>query len=246
MEDNFNSLVSFCVYGNCKDYIEILKTNFTLLTSNNYKVVIFCEKENIDLISSNIADSLVMDGTIMGIKNKMLWRLNPVFLNLANNLFVRDADSIITNRELQLMNDFINSKYEFHIIRDHPLHYMPIMGGLFGMKSSIYDLFYEPDIFHKMKVCKNLYNYDQYFLSDVIYPIIKNKALIHTSSYSYKFENIQKISVVSEYCGKYANSEIAKFDQSNDHLGLVNRSPSFYLLAKVLRYKWFLFIRKNG
>lgn len=245
MENSNYSLVSFCVYGKVDNYIELLKLNTAFLIANGFGVVIFCDSVNIEYLSNEINGSLILDGSIHGINNKMLWRLNPVFLNLSDVLFVRDADSIISFREIELMNEFINSEFDFHIIRDHPLHYMPVMGGLFGLKKSAFGIFHNFSVFNKLVKCKNKYNFDQYFLSDIIYPIVKNRAMIHTSGYRYLFEKVNFIQFNSNYCGKYANDSIAKFDELKEHLSIVNRSSTFYFIAKIFRYKWFLFIRKN-
>ena len=70
-------------------------------------------------------------------------------------------------------------------MRDHPDHEFTILGGMFGTKKN-------PDIKSWIKLMNNflqLYDrmYDQNFLRDIIYPIIKNNAMIHASFF--KIEN---------------------------------------------------------
>jgi len=240
-----NKYVSFAIYGKIQKYLNILEYNIRILTKYNYKVVLYCDIENIDFLKSYFPTILIMNGNKYGLSNKMLWRLNPLFDNFAYALFPRDADSKITDREIFLMQDFILSNKNFHIIRDHELHFMPIMGGLFGLKKQIYYIFKQERIFKKLKKVKNLYNYDQLFLSDYIYPIVLESSLIHTSSYSYKNEPHIEITKSLEYCGMYDNLDVAKFNHKIDYLNIINRKPIYYIIAKLFRYKWFLFIKKS-
>lgn len=46
---------------------------------------------------------------------------------------IRDSDSILTVREKVAVDDWLNSsKMPFHIMRDHPQHCVPILGGMWG------------------------------------------------------------------------------------------------------------------
>ena len=46
----------------------------------------------------------------------------------------RDLDSRLNDREQAAVQEWLNSKKEFHIMRDHPMHGWPILGGLWGCK----------------------------------------------------------------------------------------------------------------
>ena len=236
--------VSYTVYGDIHKYLEILISNVVFLKANDFYVVIYCDKENVNLISSKLSDALVLDGSTFGIKNKMLWRLNPIFDTFSNSFFPRDADSLISEREIELMNLFLESNKSFHIIRDHVLHFMPIMGGLFGVKIEIYHLFTLKNVKNLLFNVDNVYNFDQLFLADYIYPLIAKHSLIHTSSYHYINEVFSKVNKVDNYCGKYANESVSKFDMVDDYVDIVNRRSIHYFLAKIFRYRWFLFFKK--
>ena len=238
--------VSFSIYGDIEKYFNILEYNIDILKRNNFKIVLYCEEINILYLKTIFKDILIINGFINGVNNKMLWRLNPIFSDFTDTFFSRDADSKITDREITLMNNFIDSNYNFHIIRDHVLHYMPIMGGLFGIKKDIYNILTSNSLPNKIKKVKNKYNYDQLYLSDYIYPIVISNTLIHTSSYYYKNENYFKIDKALTYCGMYDNFSLAKFDKEKDHINIINRPPIFYIVGKIFRYKWFLYIKKNN
>ena len=49
---------------------------------------------------------------------------------------VRDLDSRISYREIQYINNWLNSKKDYFIIRDHPWH-SPVPSGLFGIRRKI-------------------------------------------------------------------------------------------------------------
>jgi hypothetical protein len=241
---NFNNYISFTIYGDIYKYIELLKINVAFLKKKNFSTIIYCDNENLSLICSIFSDSLVLDGNMFGVKNKMLWRLNPIFDNFSNSFFPRDADSLITEREIELMNLFLKSNRSFHIIRDHELHYMPIMGGLFGVKNELYHVFFADNLINKLFNVKEGYNLDQLFLADCIYPKIINEALVHTSSYHYVNEPFLKIEKVDNYCGKYVNDSLSKFDLIQGYSNIKNRRPLHYLIARAFRYKWFFFLKK--
>ena len=47
----------------------------------------------------------------------MFWRMLPFLWNGVERVIVRDADSILTNRELHAIRQWENSKFPFHIMR---------------------------------------------------------------------------------------------------------------------------------
>lgn len=87
---------------------------------------------------------------------------------------------------------------DFHIMRDHPLHIQPIMGGMWGLKltqnRTKYHLLFEemlnsPE--HSLAPRKER-NHDQALLEQVIWPVVRNKdALTHDSYTCQKYWNAQ-------------------------------------------------------
>ncbi|CAB4066024.1 unnamed protein product [Lepeophtheirus salmonis] len=62
----------------------------------------------------------------------MLWRFLPVIDPHVDLLLSRDLDSRFSNRELTAVQEWMNSDKILHIMRDHPFHNVPILGGLWG------------------------------------------------------------------------------------------------------------------
>ena len=48
----------------------------------------------------------------------------------------RDLDSVITFREVAVVQEWLQSPYAFHLMRDHQYHTLPFMGGLWGASNS--------------------------------------------------------------------------------------------------------------
>lgn len=97
----------------------------------------------------------------------------------------RDTDSRISEREAKAVAEWIKSDKRAHVIADHP-HHTPVMGGgLWGIKSrfEIGKLIDQCE-WSKIKGDRSvIYNSDQLWLRDVIWPLIKDDCLIHDFCY---------------------------------------------------------------
>ena len=93
---------------------------------------------------------------------------------------VRDADSRITERDRACVEDFLASDKLFHIIRDHPNHHHPVMGGMWGIKKGLLQAPLQ-DLFHHWKETHATCHFwnDMDFLKEVFYPHSLFYALIH-------------------------------------------------------------------
>jgi hypothetical protein len=90
----------------------------------------------------------------------------------------RDCDSRISEREATAVNEWLKSDKDFHIMRDHPYHTVPILGGMWGCRNGILrDIKISKQIEHWNKFGRK--GIDQDFLGQVIYPYIRNKAIEH-------------------------------------------------------------------
>lgn len=116
----------------------------------------------------------------------MMWRFEPIDNNEVEVMMSRDTDTRIWEREVLAVKEWLNSDKIFHIMRDHPDHTFRILGGMFGIKKN-QDI---KDWKEKMEICYQYSNkmYDQDFLSEFIYPVIKNKSMIHASFHKWEEE----------------------------------------------------------
>ena len=114
----------------------------------------------------------------------MFWR----FLALADadveRVVFRDTDSRLTTREVLAVREWEKSSYIGHIMRDHPYHGMPLMGGMWGCIGGIFS-----DIATQIKNFNPLdtYNQDQLFLESFVYPkLIKQGCLVHDEFFRFE------------------------------------------------------------
>lgn len=106
----------------------------------------------------------------------MFWRFEAASDPEIDVLIVRDCDSRLWFREKSAVDEWLESKKGFHIMRDNPQHTAPILGGMWGVRKGVF-----PDMVQLIDEYKkgNFWQVDQNFLKDVVYPIIKDDALIH-------------------------------------------------------------------
>jgi hypothetical protein len=110
-----------------------------------------------------------------------MWRFEAIDSPEVEVMMSRDTDTRIILREQLAVNEWLNSKTSFHIMRDHPCHDYSILGGMFGTRK----LQQMPSWTTEMSsfVQTGDRDYDQYFLRDYIYPLIQNNSTIHASFY---------------------------------------------------------------
>jgi hypothetical protein len=90
----------------------------------------------------------------------------------------RDADSRVGVRERAAVDEWLSSGKQFHIMRDHPQHWIEMLAGMWGCNRAgaerIKGLLPDP-----------LWNsqpyVDQWWLRDVVYPIAKQSMMVHDS-----------------------------------------------------------------
>ena len=132
----------------------------------------------IELQKFKNAKIIFKDGDLKTTK-PMMWRFEAIDDPNVEIMMSRDTDTRFLLREKLAVNEWLESNKLFHIMRDHPYHSYPIQGGMFGMKKI-------PNIHNLCNLINNFKQngdriYDQDFLKDILYPIIKNDAFIHAS-----------------------------------------------------------------
>lgn len=95
---------------------------------------------------------------------------------------VRDTDSRLNLREHAAVQAWISSDKPFHVIRDHPGHRVAMPGGLWGGKARIVGMQKLLDGWKGNKAAGGrmvIYNNDQIFLRDCVWPLVKGDCLQH-------------------------------------------------------------------
>lgn len=106
----------------------------------------------------------------------MFWRFETSYdLEVDVSIF-RDTDSRLSLREKYAVDEWLSSDKTFHIMRDHPYHMFPILGGMWGYKkNNKYDMRNLLTSFNKT----NRYGTDYEFFSNVLYPMIGEDKTVH-------------------------------------------------------------------
>jgi len=180
-------------------YYVAMKLNVAIARDNNVKIVIATLNEDLIFIKDyfKFVNETV---TIISFNEdyaeqypKLLRYLIPLSYQY-DYYFFKDSDSVVTELELKYSNEWMERKSSnCIIIRDHPLHVAPILGGMFGLSSNIAitsaNLLFQELSNGKVKF-KDGYLYDQLWLGKNIYPMVKFSSFIYSSHFSYSGEKV--------------------------------------------------------
>lgn len=137
----------------------------------------------------------------------MFWRFYPNDDPTVDVFISRDCDSRLNKREAEAVNEWLASDYNFHIIRDHPYHKTPILGGLWGSKKGcIRNII---GLINNYRGVEDKYQTDQNFLKEVIYPFVYRTAMVHDPFFEQRYFPSLRPSDFS-FCGEV-------FDENNNY-----------------------------
>lgn len=108
--------------------------------------------------------------------SSMFWRFEAGYDKNIDTVIFRDTDSRLNLREKNAVDEWLKSDKTFHIMRDHPYHGYPILGGMWGMK--INDKYNFENILKSFSP-ENKYGTDYEFFINILYPLIKNDKTTH-------------------------------------------------------------------
>lgn len=124
----------------------------------------------------SIPDTIVIEKIDNDSWTNMFWRLEVFRDDSVDICIFRDTDSRLNHREKSAVDAWLQSDKTFHIMRDHPHHGFPILGGMWGYKkNSKYDLAQLLDSFKPT----NRYGTDYEFFAQLLYPLIGEDKIVH-------------------------------------------------------------------
>lgn len=174
-------VISFSLWGNNPKYTvgAIRNAELALGIYPDWKCKFFIGK----CVSKSIIDQLYSyPNTLFDLKPKtgdwtsMFWRFETSYdTNIDISIF-RDTDSRINVREKYAVDDWLATDKTFHIMRDHPHHGFPILGGMWGFKNNPkYPMQKLLSSFNK----ENKYGTDYRFFIEQLYPLIGYDKIVH-------------------------------------------------------------------
>lgn len=204
------NVFSFCLYGpeNPKYYQGLLENIYLAGTYfPTWKVYVYYAPDVTERMLQQLAacSSVVLRPTGVTGPVNMIHRFFAINEPDVELMMSRDADSRIHWKDRWAIREFVNNpQYLAHTIRDNIEHTARMMGGLWGMRKCGLDI---QDLYSKFEDSRGHRNgHDQNFLADMLYPILKERLLVHYSNnrlmpgehgVEFPFEWINDI-----YCGR--------------------------------------------
>lgn len=118
----------------------------------------------------------------------MNWRFFPTLDPQVDFYLSRDLDSEFNDREISAVTEWVESDKSFHMMRDHPMHDIGMLGSAWGVRLT------KEEVRHKwrkawkngfqneiMYKARNLTGPDQGFLHKYVWPWAKKDAMQHDS-----------------------------------------------------------------
>ena len=135
-----------------------------------------CDEELIKTIKGDNVEVVLVDSKDSF--HGMFWRFWASEEEDTDVFLSRDCDSRFSDREVAAINQWLSSNKDFHIMRDHPYHGVPVLGGMWGCRNGL---------MRKIGLSKLIEQWgkyerkgiDQEFLAELVYPLVKDNALEH-------------------------------------------------------------------
>ncbi|XP_047479827.1 uncharacterized protein LOC125032611 [Penaeus chinensis] len=234
-------VISFSLYGNDARFWKAFRKNFDLIKTQfpGWVVWVYTDprgRENImcpllrDFPFLYVCDvtNLPSLGDVTSIHN-MIWRALPLGDARLSAFFVRDSDALLLEREAEAVKEWMSENKTFHVLRDHPRHIGPIMGGLWGVRwdhvgaRARHSLVAVRDAIIRTARGKFRKGDDQPILWKTLYPRMKGDLVAHDSFSCERFPEgsrpfpTQRVN--GTYIGNYAGG------QDVDHLLVTTPCP---------------------
>ena len=177
-------LIAFSLWGDDPKYVMGACRNVILAQKfyPDWSCRIYIDRETVPL-----QDQLMMSQTGNGTElvdipegmegwKGMFARFLPAAEDDVGVFISRDCDSRLNAREAAAVEEWINSPYLIHAMRDHPHHTVPILGGMWGAKKHAI-----PDMKELIAewTKEDRWQTDQDFLRAVVWPRYYHKILAH-------------------------------------------------------------------
>ena len=182
-------VISFSLWGDNPTY------NIGAIRNAEQAKIIFPEFEcwfyiHLDSVPKETIDKLLLLDNVNIIYKSgdlikpRMWRFEAIDDPEVEIMMSRDTDTRIYQREKLAVDEWLQSSKLCHIMRDHPHHSFCILAGMFGVRKI-------PEIPSWLNImnsfspnCDRMY--DQDFLRDYIYPLIKDNSIIHATFHQYE------------------------------------------------------------
>ena len=182
-------IISFSLFGESPLYHQGALRNVQLASSvyPGWTPRVYCSHEIPTQLIGQLQDAgaEIVHRRRVSIVDGTFWRFLPLADPKLDAVIIRDVDSRISAREYAAVDEWLASGRSLHIMRDHPLHRVPILAGMWGGRGGCV-----PDMDQLIERW-NLWQrkgQDQDFLRDIIYPRFEDDCVVHSNWFEYEGE----------------------------------------------------------
>jgi len=177
-------VISFCVWGKNPDYLIGAEKN-ALLAPSIYPgwETWFYVEEGTDVSLEDKATKVIYYKPESG-SDGMFQRFRPMLDDSVDVFISRDTDSRLSDREYQAVTTWLESDKQFHAMRDHPAHAVPVLGGMWGAKR--YGLANLSFLYDTLSTHKNTNYFDDQRGLASMYAVLNTLFLEHDDAGRYK------------------------------------------------------------
>ncbi|ODS24458.1 hypothetical protein AB835_03745 [Candidatus Endobugula sertula] len=183
-------VISFSLWGNHQRYIFGALRNLLLAPDlyPDWEIWIYLDNsvpEPFIDIFKHLGATILLQTNPKTEREKLCWRFKVANHPDIGYFMVRDIDSVFSLREVNAVQQWLDSDKWFHIIRDYWTHTDLILAGLWGGVAGVLPNLqqlltkYQPDIVDTP-------NIDQWFLRDCIWRYVKTSCMIHDRCFRQK------------------------------------------------------------
>lgn len=239
-------IFAFSLYGNSPKYTEGAIQNAINVSKNliGWSAVFYVDPS----VPNETLARLISSGATVLIRksdwhmNGMFWRFRAFQDFQSSYIEIRDTDSQISKREFAAVREWVTSGKDFHIMRDHPSHFAPILGGMWGAKS---DGLIRTVEWQNSKLYGTAHGDDQNFLKEFVYPLARKSALVHDSFFKFEFGSIPfpVERLRGEYVGQPIEPESFLHSSGDELLTYVINSKVARLRLRVTSAAYIIFLK---
>jgi protein O-GlcNAc transferase len=135
-----------------------------------------CDEELIKTIKGDNVEVVLVDSKDSF--HGMFWRFWASEEEETDVFLSRDCDSRFSEREVAAIKEWLSSNKDFHIMRDHPYHGVPVLGGMWGCRNGLMREIGLSKLIEQWGKYERK-GIDQEFLAELVYPLVKDKSLEH-------------------------------------------------------------------
>lgn len=183
-------VISFSLFGSCELYWAGAVENVRLCAALYPGFV--CQFYVGDSVPPHVRDELAALGAELALMAGVpenwwstFWRFHALRDGNEVTMF-RDADSRPCEREAAAVAEWLQSGKQFHAMRDHPEHGMPILAGMWGAKRD--GAAAAAKLLPARHSGVERWQADQLWLAHRVYPTARKSLMAHTSPASPQFE----------------------------------------------------------